>query len=453
MKNIGTNIIMAHCKGKHSLVHLLMIVIVISSCSVSKKINKQANLLLLQDTAVGSGHIGISIFEPASNTYWYNYNAAKYFVPASNTKLFSLYAGLKYLGDSLIAARYFEEGNALYIQPTGDPSFLHPAFFKQPLLNLLQSKGERIYISNPEKTIPVFGAGWSWDDYDQGYVSERAAFPVYGNLLWLSTTSISPKNAGNNTIKQLPKQSLYVQPSYFADKLIAATKPDYLRAKNENIFFVDSIAGVKTIPFITNNGATQQEILSNILHKKCAAGSPVGKAYQLLKSQPTDSLFIPMMHNSDNFFAEQTLLMASNEHLGFMNDEAIIDTLLKLDLKDLPQRPTWVDGSGLSRYNLFTPQSMVYLLNKMKNEFGLERLKHILPTGNTGTLKNYYVSDSAYIFAKTGTLGGTVALSGFLITQKNKLLIFSVLTNNFKGRASAVRRAVEKFIQQIRRQY
>jgi D-alanyl-D-alanine carboxypeptidase/D-alanyl-D-alanine-endopeptidase (penicillin-binding protein 4) len=46
-----------------------------------------------------------------------------------------------------------------------------------------------------------------------------------------------------------------------------------------------------------------------------------------------------MMHRSDNFFAEQTLLMASNEKLGFMSDRAMIDTLLKTDLKDIPQNP------------------------------------------------------------------------------------------------------------------
>ena len=159
------------------------------------------------------------------------------------------------------------------------------------------------------------------------------------------------------------------------------------------------------------------------------------------------------MHNSDNFFAEQTLLMASNEHLGYMNDGAMIDTLLNNDLKDIPQKPKWVDGSGLSRYNLFTPQSFVYILNKLKNEFGLERLKIILPTGGEGTLKNYYVADSSFIFAKTGTLSNHVAFSGFLITKKNKLLIFSVLNNHFIGRATAVRRAVEKFLKGIREKY
>ena len=66
-----------------------------------------------------------------------------------------------------------------------------------------------------------------------------------------------------------------------------------------------------------------------------------------------------MMHRSDNFFAEQSLLMVSNKLLDVMNDEKIIDTLLKTDFKDLPQKPGWVDGSGLSQYNLFTPQDFV----------------------------------------------------------------------------------------------
>src|SRR5215203_677891 len=60
------------------------------SCSVTKQISKQAQTILLNDTAIRSGHIGISIYEPATNTYWYNYNADKYFIPASNTKLFTL---------------------------------------------------------------------------------------------------------------------------------------------------------------------------------------------------------------------------------------------------------------------------------------------------------------------------------------------------------------------------
>lgn len=135
-----------------------------------------------------------------------------------------------------------------------------------------------------------------------------------------------------------------------------------------------------------------------------------------------------------------------------MDEQKLIDSLLKSDLAGFPQKPRWVDGSGLSRYNLFTPQDFVWLLQKMKDEFGLERLKTILPTGNTGTLRNYYKEETGFIFAKTGSLTGHIALSGFLITSKNKLLIFSILVNNHNTSATAVRRAVEQFLQQIRKE-
>jgi len=136
-----------------------------------------------------------------------------------------------------------------------------------------------------------------------------------------------------------------------------------------------------------------------------------------------------------------------------MSDERMIDTLLKTDLKDIPQQPKWVDGSGLSRYNLFTPQDFVYLLKKIKDEFDWKRIQNILPTGGEGTLSSYYKSEKGYIFAKTGTLSNNCALSGYLITKKNKVLIFSILVNNYKTGATPIRRSVEGFLQKIRNNY
>jgi len=145
--------------------------------------------------------------------------------------------------------------------------------------------------------------------------------------------------------------------------------------------------------------------------------------------------------------------MVINELLGVMNDEKIIDTLLKTDFKDLPQKPRWADGSGLSRYNLFTPQAMVAILTKMKNEFGMERIKVIFPTGGEGTISSYYKQDAGFIYGKTGTLSGVVAFSGFLYTKKGKLLIFSTLINNHQGSATDIRRAIENFLQGVRSKY
>ena len=160
-----------------------------------------------------------------------------------------------------------------------------------------------------------------------------------------------------------------------------------------------------------------------------------------------------MMHRSDNFFAEQTLLMAANTKLGMMNEEAMINYLLKNDLNELPQKPKWVDGSGLSRYNLFTPQSFVCVLNKLKNEFGLERIKNLLPTGGEGTLRNMFLNEKGFVFAKTGALSNNTSLSGYIITKKNKLLIFSLQANHFLAAATPVRLAFERFITFLRNRY
>ena len=93
------------------------------------------------------------------------------------------------------------------------------------------------------------------------------------------------------------------------------------------------------------------------------------------------------------------------------------------------------------------------VLNKMNNEFPMERIKVIFPTAGEGTLNSYPKADSGFIFAKTGTLSGVVALSGFLYTRKSRLLIFSVLVNNHRTSATAVRKKIQRFLSQLRDAY
>ena len=414
----------------------------LSSCSVYKQLAKKANTVLLQDTAIMHGNIGISIYEPATNKYWYNYNAEKYFIPASNTKLFTLYAGMKYLGDSLVGLRYFVDGNTTFILPTGDPTFLHPDYIKQPVFGFLEKQNE-IVISKPVD-VESYGNGWAWNDYMDDYMVPRSTFPIYGNLLnikWIQTGNIKLTPAYFQKyvlLNQVFQKGFKVIKSFNADSL------SFLPGEEKN----------QTTPFIADI-STVKKLLDDTLKSTRPISTTLNSfaATSVIHSQPSDSLFKPMMHRSDNFFAEQTLLMASNEHLGFMSDEIMIDSLLNNDLKELPQRPKWVDGSGLSRYNLFTPKDFVFILGKIKKDFGWERIKNILATGGEGTLKYYFKKDAGLIYAKTGTLSNNCALSGYLITKKNKLLIFSVLTNNYITGATPVRRAVEKYIEYIRENY
>ena len=174
------------------------------------------------------------------------------------------------------------------------------------------------------------------------------------------------------------------------------------------------------------------------------------KASSIIKTVPTDSLLKIMMRRSDNFFAEQVVLMASEQLLGKMDDAAFIDTVLKTDFANLPQKMRWVDGSGLSRYNLNTPENYVAILKRMQDQFGQARVTNIFETGGEGTLSAYFKNFPGELHAKTGSLGGQIALSGFIFTQKKQKLYFSVLVSNHMSPSSAgVRRAVETYLKNI----
>jgi D-alanyl-D-alanine carboxypeptidase/D-alanyl-D-alanine-endopeptidase (penicillin-binding protein 4) len=338
---------------------------------------------------------------------------------------------------------------------------LHKDYPSQPVIKLLQATNKKLYITDRYWKDNALGAGWSWDDYNSDYMAERSALPVYGNVVkWIQERDTAQKSSNgefNNPISiySLPEVNWRVRFNPESN-----SQGFYVRRnQGENVFFITEGKEIKKeqdVPFVTNGIQSALELMADTVGKDIAIDNQRKinpTSFKLIKSQPLDSFLRPMMQRSDNFFAEQSLLMVSQQLLQSMSIARLIDTLFKSELKGLPQKPRWVDGSGLSRYNLFTPEDFIWLLTKMKDEFGIERLKRILPTGGTGTLGNFFKNESGFIFAKTGTLSGHVALSGFLFTRKNQLLIFSVLVNNHNGSAVAIRRQTEAFLQSIRDHY
>lgn len=476
----------------------LLSICLLQACHTQKKLSRQAGHIILSDSALASAHIGISIYDPATKQYLYNYQADKYFVPASNTKIPTCYLGMKYLGDSLTGLLYGIPEDKDYkdkmvvIRPTGDPTFLHPDFKNQPVFTFLNQafKEQRktpVTFYHDGSNVERWGNGWSWNDYDAYYMAERNTFPVFGNVARVNV--VSPTN--RITAAPFSPIRLYETSNSWLNRAInnivkapAAWTTDSLpfitlnREINTNQFFTTDAASRFSgteIPFVTNNTETTTAILEdslklsfqytlekgqqanhyNLTDKEYTSRHPLTiRQWRRIHSQPTDSMLQRMMYRSDNFYAEQTLLMTSFALLDKMDPRKIIDTILKTDFKHLPQKPAWADGSGLSRYNLFTPQDFVYLLEKMKTEFGMERIKGIFASGGKGTLSSYYNdATTPYIYAKTGTLSGVVALSGFLYTEGGKELIFSVLVNNHQTSASHVRRTVEAFLKNIRKRY
>ncbi len=434
---------------------LIGTVFYLMACSTSKKITLSFNEDLINDTLVQTGHLGICIYEPGTQKYWYEYNSEKYFTPASNTKLFTLYAGLKYLPDSIIGAYYKVEHDTMFVLPSGDPTYLHKDFNKQPVHDFLNSSSYPVVIIDEKQNVLPYGKGWAWDDQQENYMPQRSALPACGNMLtleWIKNNNKSP----NEFMYDLAVMSADL-PDFSINKRTDTTleKNTITRASGTN--HVEVIVNNKLnaftqeIPFETFGIGSGTMIYQHSLYHQPSLQQRVVNRNEFtpLYSQKRDTLMKLMMHRSDNFFAEQTLLMVSNKHLGFMSDEKMIDSLLKKDFTSIPQSPRWVDGSGLSRYNLFSPKDFIYIINLLQTNFGKEKIKEILPTGGNGTLKNYFVADSGKVYAKTGSMSNQYSLSGILTTKKNKELIFSVMINNYKGSAALIRKKIEKYIHDI----
>jgi serine-type D-Ala-D-Ala carboxypeptidase/endopeptidase (penicillin-binding protein 4) len=464
---------------QRSVMMIGLLAIGVYSCTPGRHIQKKARVLI-EDSALLNAHLGISIFDPASQKYLYNYQGDKFFIPASNTKIFTCYAAMRYLGDSLTALEYDENDTAVVLRFTGDPTLLHPDFVQHPALRFLQTQTKPLIADTPlywkEKAL---GYGWAWDDYNDDYMAETSVLPIYGNLasFALQPLEFTGPFSANARFTVIPRalQSLAdaslvlpVQrrtPALLADtaKAHAALRRfSLLRSRVQNQFTIEWGGPEFTatdIPFATHGWQTALHILQQDFGISIRVSPPandsapmntaLNKPMRRIKSQPTDSVLKLMMHRSDNFYADQLLLMTAYTQCRQVKTSTITDTLLRRDLADLSQRPRWVDGSGLSRYNLFTPQHFVQVLEKMRVQFGFSRLQQLFPTGGTGTLGSYYNNFKNRIFVKTGTLSNNCALSGFIQTKKGKWLIFSVLANHYPSGATPVRRAVERFLTQV----
>ena len=416
----------------------LLCLLLLNACSISSKISRDAQQQVLQQPVMAPAHVGISIMDAATGEYLYNYQGDKYFVPASNTKLFTCYAALRHLGDSLTALRYVDKGKGVVeVEGNADPTFLLSEYTFQPAFHFLKQQN-KVLLSYTNWKEPSLGAGWAWDDYTSDYMPERSVFPVYGNLAQFqkNLSGITTIPTGMLSAQQLPADGKFsITRSLGSDSFytVPANKPFQQSA----------------MPFRVGTAGHMVKLLADTLHT--TVESPAFRLERwpdvvTIKSQPTDSVLSTMMHRSDNFFAEQLLLMVSNERFAVMNTKMVVDSLLNNDLNFLPQKPKWVDGSGLSRYNLFTPQDFIAVLQAMKSGFDWKRITAILPTGNEGTLSGLYTNYAGRIYAKTGTLSNHVALSGYLLTRKGKTLIFSVLVNAHQRSAGEVRKTIEKFL-------
>jgi serine-type D-Ala-D-Ala carboxypeptidase/endopeptidase (penicillin-binding protein 4) len=396
---------------------------------------------------VFSDHTGFVLYDPELDKTVFDFNGARYFTPASNTKIFTFFASLKILGDSVPALEYVQRNDSLIFWGTGDPSFLYKeVFYDSGVYQFLKSAPGDLYFSKWNFHTTHFGEGWAWDDYNSGYSPERSSFPLYGNIVSVIAD----------------QELLKVYPEYFSPYFKRSEekeKSEVIRDLKQNRFVFHpaklpvDVKEIKT-PFHVDS-LTFFSVLTDTLKRTVReVRLPVPASTNTIFSIHLDSLYSVMMQESDNFIAEQLLLMCANVLSDSLKPEIAIDFVKKTYLNDLPDEPVWVDGSGLSRYNLFTPRSIVKLWQKIRETVPQDRLFSLLATGGVnGTIKKWYVADKPYIFGKTGSLSNNHCLSGFLVTKKGKVLIFSFMNSNFTATGNAIRRNMQRILEDIHEHY
>lgn len=411
----------------------ILFVLSLSGCSVSHYVKRE----LKNSEVLSQQHTGIAISNLNEKKALASYQDSKYFTPASNTKLFSFYAGLCALGDSIPGLEYLEWGDLLIIRGTGDPSLLHPDLPHSKVYDFLKSRKEPIFFTPYHFENKRFGPGWAWSDYNDYYQPEVTPMPVYGNIA---------------RFKGQASQSFTVSPRFWQKSLVFDTTASGIeREEFQNVFHHSKLAVPQDleqdIPVHMTDLVTVQLLSDTLKREIKLVNIPLEIELQQVNSIPSDSLYKRMMWVSDNMLAEQLMLLYASANKLPLNTEKAIAHAIEHHLSDLPDKPIWKDGSGLSRYNLFTPRTMVALLQKIYAKVPRERLFVILPNGGkSGTLKNLFKSEEPFIFAKTGSLSNNFNLSGFIVTKKGKTLVFSFMNNNFTKPTAEVRKEVERIL-------
>ncbi len=409
---------------------MVLSTVLLTGCSVSKKIQKE----LEEEAANNNYFTGVVVYNTKTKKKVIDFQGSKYFTPASNTKLFTFYTAWKTLKDSVVSFEYANVKDSLIIRGAGDPGFLEDTINTNSL-DFLRRANANIYLIDEKIEDSPYGDGWSWDDFPYDYMPEKSIFPIYGNTVKLNKTG----------------DSLHVIPSFFLNKVKMVDQFQTLREPEENLFYVKKTDTHlnKSVPFKTSNQLVADLLGQELGAKVTLIPHKESYLFKPFKRVPYDTLFTKMLVDSDNFIAEQLMLQVGKKTVGKFSVTEGIQYALDNYLKEIPQKPRWVDGSGLSRYNLFTPASMVYVLQKMYEEIPRDKLFGYFPEGGkTGTLKNNY-EGQPYIRAKSGSLSNNYSLSGYLITKKRTLLIFSYMNNHFQGASAARKKEMEVYLSRL----
>ncbi|MCM3080934.1 D-alanyl-D-alanine carboxypeptidase/D-alanyl-D-alanine-endopeptidase [Brevibacillus invocatus] len=452
---------------------LLMLVMVLSvwtvpahaqSGTIAAHSSLQANMekylsgLKLDENSMGL-HAGIAIYDMTDQTYLYQHQANRSFIPASTLKLFTTITALDRLGPSYqwktevhvlgsMSADGAVNGN-LVLKGYGDPTLTVDDL--KGIAVALKQKGIKkvngnLFVDESYFDSQRLGMGWMWDDEPYGYSAQLSGLAVEKNSVELT---IAPGPAGAAVLNMQPATTMLKinnQITTVANSTERNITIDRPRGKNEMI--LTGTIGAQAKPYLQDVTMEDPALFVGELWKKelTAQGIAVQAQSSVKKtvvskssllhthlSKPLSEMIVELNKDSDNFYADMLLktLGATQKGQGSFSagSEVVSDMLQRAGV---PEGYRVVDGSGLSRFNWITAEQMVTLLDFVQKQSYRDVLEASLPiAGVDGTLASRMKGTIAEkkAIAKTGSMGGVNALSGYVTAQNGHKLAYSIMTN------------------------
>ncbi|WP_190303452.1 D-alanyl-D-alanine carboxypeptidase/D-alanyl-D-alanine-endopeptidase [Pseudanabaena sp. UWO311] len=409
-----------------------------------------------------------------------NLDGDRYFIPSSNAKLFITAIALKTLGaDYRFATRLMSHNlpnskgeleNGLWLVGSGDPSFRSANGLKS-LVTQLKNKGVKringgIWTLTSRKGAEVAGS-WEWSDLQEYYAAIASPFTINENAInW----TISPDTNGNPAIFTWETPELARDWRVQNQAITGTSDSKYslkvVRPYGQKVLIISGVIPEKSEPELGGVAIPDPEAnFLDLLRQELAAQGisvsrnistntskrlPPNQDLAIAYSLPLSQLIITTNKDSNNLYAELLLRALGDRLKENMPDDNLLVGMITINkyLQSINTPPAYTllaDGSGLSRRNLTTPRAIVQLLQSVAND---QNFRKSLAISNVdGTLTNRFKNTSAQglIQAKTGTLTGAIALSGYANPQNHREVIFSIIINN----SNLPSRDLQKYIDEI----
>ena len=425
--------------------------------------------------------VGVLVRSLRDGRVVYERDADLALTPASNQKVLTAAAALARLGPEFryqtlllrtgsVSIDGVLQGD-LILQGGGDPSLTSLQLGE--FIRALRAAGikrvtGRVIADDSRFDDKRLGLGWNWDDEPFGYQPQVSALNCDRNVL---TVGVAPgPTVGARPVVTLTPATAYVTVENSATTVEAgAAAADGIvidRARGRNVILVSGAIAADAKPAgqrITvedpalYTAARLMETMREAgvgVEAKAPVRGPAPKAAKnvfTISSLPLGVLVQQFLKNSDNLYGEVLLktLGANPAEKGAgatLAGAGVADRFLRSCGVDTDAMFI-ADGSGLSRQNAVTPRNLVTLLTWLHAKASApvaNAFRAALPVGGVdGTLRNRFINTTAQgnVRAKTGSLSGVSALSGYVTTQAGEPLAFSMLMNNVLKGSRAARAA------------